>query len=186
MPLGTPKDISECKRYFTRPKSPKQRQYEALRAYFVEERPSADVARDFGYTPGSFQVMCHHFRRETNPNFFVSVSPGPRSQPKKSGAREIAISLRKSNHSVYEISEALKEQKIPLSPTAVRELLRAEGFAALPRRMDEERPGRPRPSIQAPADARAFSLTPRKFLTHCGGLFLFIPELIRLPLDEIA
>jgi hypothetical protein len=30
-----------------------QRQYEALRAYFVEQRPSAEVARAFGYSPGS-------------------------------------------------------------------------------------------------------------------------------------
>lgn len=186
MPLGTPKDISNCALYFLDPKSPKQRQYEALRAYFVEEQPSADVARAFGYTPGSFQVMCHHFRRDPNPNFFVSTRPGPRDQPKKSAAREIAVSLRKTNHSVYEISEALKKKKIPLSPTAVRELLRADGFAALPRRLDEERPGRPRPTVQPTADARAFSLTPRRFDTQCGGLFLFIPELARLQLDGVA
>jgi len=186
MALGTPKALTECKHYFTAPDSPKQRQYEALRAYFVEERSSRDVARTFGYTPGAFRVLCHHFRREAKPDFFVAVHPGPRSQPKKNAARDIAVSLRKSNHSVYEISEGLKAQKIPLSPTAVRELLRAEGFAALPRRLDEERPGRPRPSIQAPADARAFSLAPRHFLTHCGGLFLFIPEIVRLHLDEAA
>lgn len=186
MALGTPKDISECALYFTEPKSPKHRQYEALRAYFVEGLPSADVARAFGYTPGSFQVMCHHFRREATPSFFAAVHPGPRSQPRKSVAREIAISMRKSNHSVYEISEALNEQKVALSPTAVRELLRAEGFAALPRRLDEEIPGRPRPVIQAPADVRAFSLAPRRFLTQCGGLFLFIPELLRLDVDSVA
>ena len=186
MPLGKPKDISDCALYFLDPQSPKQRQYEALRAYFVEEQPSAEVARAFGYTPGSFQVMCHHFRRDPSPNFFVSTRPGPRDQPKKSAAREIAVSLRKTNHSVYEISEALKEQKIALSPTAVRELLKADGFAALPRRLDEERPGRPRPTVQPTADARAFSLTPRQFVTQCGGLFLFIPELARLQLDEVA
>ena len=28
-----------------------------FRAYFVEGRPSAEVARAFGYTPGAFQVM---------------------------------------------------------------------------------------------------------------------------------
>lgn len=186
MPLGAPKSISDCKSYFLSPSSPRHRQYEALRAYFVEERPSAEVARSFGYTPGSFHVMCHHFRRESRPDFFVSARPGPRDQPKKSAAREIAVSLRKNNHSVYEISETLKERKIPLSPTAVRELLRAEGFAALPRRLDEDRPGRPRPTVQPPADARAFSLAPRRFVTHCGGLFLFIPELVRMHLDDLA
>jgi hypothetical protein len=107
-------------------------------------------------------------------------------QPKKSAARQLAIALRKQNHSVYEISDALKEQGTQLSPTAVREILREEGFAPLPRRLDEERPDYPRPETQAVADVRAFSLTPRRFLTRCGGLFLFIPSLVRLGLDELA
>ena len=86
MPLGEPKSLSTCKRFFRDPRSPKQRQYEALRAYFLEGRPSAEVARQFGYTPGSFQVMCHHFRRDPEPVFFASPRSGPQIQPKKSAA----------------------------------------------------------------------------------------------------
>ena len=54
----------------------------------------------------------------------------------------------------------LKERKVPLSPTAVGEVLKAEGFAPLPRRLDEERPQRPRPTIEDIADVRNFSLMP--------------------------
>jgi hypothetical protein len=36
--------------------------YEALRAFFLEGRPSHEVARDFGYSAGSFRVLCHAFR----------------------------------------------------------------------------------------------------------------------------
>jgi len=186
MPLGAPKSLSACKRVFLRPASPKQRQYEALRAYYVDERPAAEVARAFGYSPGAFHVLCHHFRRQAAPVFFVAPRPGPRAQPKKSAAREAIIALRKRNHSIYEISAALKERQLPLSPTAVREVLKAEGFAALPRRLDEERPARPQPTVQPVADARAFSLAPRRFQTRCGGLFLFVPELSRLDLPKLA
>jgi hypothetical protein len=186
MPISALKSLSECKRFFTAPASPKQRQYEAFRAYFVDERPSAEVARAFGYTPGSFQVMCHHFRREPAPSFFVASRPGPRTQPRKSAARDRAVELRKRNYSVYEISETLKGEKIALSPTAIRELLKAEGFSALPRRLDEERPDRPRPTVEAVADVRALSLTPRRFTTQHGGLFLFLPEIVRFGLDEVA
>ena len=160
--------------------------YEALRAYFIEQRPSAEVARSFGYTTGSFQVLCHHFRRDLDPVFFVSTQPGPRSQPKKSAARDLIVELRKQNHSVYEISEALKERNCPLSPTAVREVLKEEGFAALPRRLDSERPDRPRPTIEPIADVRKLSLAPGTFTTQCGGLFLFVPDLVRLKLDQLA
>jgi len=114
MGTGAPKDLSECRGFFLEPATAKQRMYEALRAYFVEGRPSSEVAQYFGYSPGSFQVLCHHFRRDLNPIFFVSTRPGPRSQPKKSAARDLIVRLRKQNHSVYEISEALKEQKCPL------------------------------------------------------------------------
>ena len=73
-----------------------------------------------------------------------------------------------------------------MSPTAVREVLKAEGFAPLPRRLDEERAQQPRASIEAVADVRCFSREPRKFFTRCGGLFLFLPELIRLHSEELA
>ena len=130
--------------------------------------------------------MCHHFRHNPDPAFFIASRPGPRHQPKKSAARELIVELRKANHSVYEISQALKERSLPLSPTAVREVLKAEGFAALPRRLDEERPARVGPAIEPVANVRQFSLAPRQFQTRCGGLFLFLPLLARLDLDALA
>lgn len=186
MTIGAPKDIIELQRFFLEPRSPKQRQYEALRAYFVDGRPSAEVARDFGYTESTFHVMCHDFRREENPAFFVTPKKGPKMQPKKSAARDLAISLRKQNHSIYEISAELKEKGFALGATAVRELLREEGFSALPRRLDDEKQASVGPVIEAVADVRSFSLEPRRFTTSCGGLFLFIPDMVRLDLDEMA
>jgi transposase len=184
---GAPKDITDCRRFFLEPAVAKQRQYEALRAYFVDSRPSAEVARSFGYTPGSFQVLCHQFRRDPAPSFFVAPRRGPQSQPKKSAARHVIVALRKQNHSVYEISQILKERRgLSLSPTAVREVLKSEGFAALPRRLDEERPEQTRPGVEDVADLRCFSLEPREFLTKCGGLFLFLPDLVKLDLDRLT
>jgi hypothetical protein len=187
MGIGAPKDVTECRRFFAEPSHPRQRQYEALRAYFREGRPSREVARAFGYSPGAFRVLCHQFRRDPDPRFFVSPTPGPREQPKKSKARDLAVALRKENHSVYEIAEVLRERAMALSPTAVREVLRAEGFAPLPRRLDEERPARPGPTVEPVADVREFSLTPgTQFVTRCGGLFLFLPDLVRSQVQSLA
>lgn len=186
MGIGAPKSLTTCSTFFTVPRHPRQRIYEALRAYFVEGRPSGEVALAFGYTPGSFRVLCHHFRREPDPEFFVAPKPGPHARPKKTAARDLTIALRKLNHSVYEISEALAGKGLSLSPTAVRELLREEGFAALPRRLDEERPERPRPTVEPEANVRHFSLVPRRFETRCGGLFLFVHDLVRFGVDRLA
>jgi len=186
MGIGKPKSLTQCQRFFVEPGPPKQRMYEALRSYFVDNRPSAEVAHAFGYTPGSFRVLCHHFRRDPDPGFFVTPALGPRTQPKKAAARALIETLRKQNHSVYEISEILKERHTPLSPTAVREVLKEMGFAPLPRRLDEERPAAVRPTVEPVADARVFSLAPRGFTTRCGGLFLFLPALVALDIDSIA
>ena len=70
--------------------------------------------------------------------------------------------------------------------TAIQEILRAEGFARLPRRGDEERPAKPRPAADAVADVRAFSLEERSFSTHAGGLFLLLPTLASLGLDGLV
>ena len=140
MPISAPYSLTKCRRFFAQPATPRQRQYEALRAFYVEGLPSAEVARRFGYSPGAFRVLCHAFRRGDLPEFFATAHPGPRQQPKKSRAHEQIVALRKRNYSVYEISRALKEQGTPLSATAVREVLAEEGFAPLPRRLDEERP----------------------------------------------
>jgi len=155
-----------------------------LRAFYLERLPSAEVARRFGYSPGAFRVLCHAFRHADLPEFFATAHPGPREQPKKSRAHEQIVALRKRNYSVYEISRALKEQGTPLSATAVREVLAEEGFAPLPRRLDEERPARVGPNAEAVANVQDFILTEREFTTRMGGLFLFVPDLVRLDGDD--
>ncbi len=186
MAISVPKSLTICRQFFAAPATARQRQYEALRAYFLEDQPSAEAARRFGYSPAAFRVLCHAFRREQLPEFFATPRPGPRSQPKKSRAQEQIIALRKRNYSVYDISRALKEQGTPLSPTAVGEVLKAEGFAPLPRRRDEERPAWVGPSVEAVSDVRSFSLAPREFTTRVGGLFLFVADLVRLDADALA
>lgn len=184
--IEAPVTITDPKDFFLCPAHPKQRQYEALRAFFVDQIPSSQAARNFGYSPGAFRVLCHQFRRDARRAFFLSSRTGPRVQPKKSAARDLIVSLRKQNLSVYDISEILKDRDVPLSPTAVGEVLQSEGFAPLPRRRDEERPQRPRPTIEPIADVRSFSLASRRFSTQCGGLFLFLPDLVRLQFDRLA
>ena len=186
MSIGAPKTLTQIEQFFLEPSCAKQRQYEALRAYFVEKRPAPEVARDFGYSVGAFRVMCHGFRRDPNPVFFHTPRKGPKDQPHKSPARRRVIELRKRNHSIYEISAILKEAGMRLSPTAVGEILKEEGFAALPRRLDEERGERVGPTIEAVADVRSFELRDGSYSTQCGGLFLFIPALVHLGIDAIA
>src|SRR5437660_7676091 len=182
---SSPDPLTGEARFFLEPASPAHRQYEALRAYFVEGLSSSLVAERFGYTPGSFRVLCHHFRR-SQPDFFRDLKPGPRSQPRKSAVRELILAMRKQNLSIYDIERSLKEGGTPLSGTAIWEILREEGFARLPRRQDDERPDSLRPSPAAGADRREFSMQPRRFPTEFGGLFLFLPFLAKCDFPELV
>lgn len=183
----TPHTFTDEERFFREPANPRQRQYEALRAFFVENVSSAETARLFGYQPGSFRVLCWRFRHRMDRDFFRDVSHGPQEQPKKDAVRERIVALRKRNLSIYDIRDELDHSgKDRLSATAIQEVLREEGFARLPRRADDERLDRPRPAADAVADARQFSLAERSFTTHAGGLFLLLPLLVRMNLDGLV
>ena len=183
--ISSPDELTAEQRFFLEPGSAAHRQYEALRAYFVDRLSTAEVSERFSYTPGSFRVMCHHFRRE-KPEFFQELKRGPQSQPKKSAVRDLIVAMRKQNLSVYDIESALKTKGTPLSCTAIWEILREEGFSRLPRRGDEERPKRIRPETAAVADRRQFALTDRRFDTQLGGWFLLIPALVRCNITELV
>ena len=179
-------DLIECRRFFEQPRTSSQRQYEALRAYFIEGIASAEAARRFGYTAAAFRMLCYDFRRGLLSDFFAVRRTGPQQQPKKDKVRDVVVALRKRNYSIYDISHELKEQATPLGATAVREILAEEGFAPLPRRLDAERPVGVGPTTEAVADVRTFTLKTTEFTTRVGGLFLFIPDMIRLNLDAVA
>ena len=64
--------LTDIERAFLEPVNATHRQYEALRAYFVDKVPSKEAAERFGYTPGSFRVLCHDFRSDLARPFFLS------------------------------------------------------------------------------------------------------------------
>jgi hypothetical protein len=179
------KKLTDPSRFFREPTNATHRQYEALRAFFIEGLPSAEVARRFGYTPGSFRVLVHQFRQNPRRDFFRTPAKGPHSAPKADPLRERVIALRKQNLSIYDISRNLGHQGQPLSPVAVAQILKDAGFARLPRRADEGRPPGSRPTTAEVADVRQLDLSPRSFRTKFGGLFLFLPMRAAIPLDRI-
>jgi len=185
MSKGSARKITDPAQAFLVPQNTTHRQYEALRAYFVEGLPSAEVAQRFGYSPGSFRVLCHKFRQDLQRPFFLATARAPKATPKRDRGRDEVVALRKQNQSIYDISHALEAQGAGLSPAAVSLILKEEGFARLPRRRDEERSRRAGPDVAAKADVRQLDLSTRSFRTRFGGLFLFLPNLVSTRLDAL-
>ena len=173
-------------RHFLEPANSTHRQYEALRAYYVEGLTSVQVAERFGYTPGSFRVLAHQFSRDPKGPFFLSSERETKPRGKRQRLREKVVALRKQNLSVDDISRTLTYDGEPVSPATILAILKEEGFARLPRRLDEERPERPRPTIADAANVRELNLSPRSVQTDFGGLFLFVPLLVEAKLSDMA
>ena len=174
--------------FFLSPQFPMQRQYEALRAYLVDEEPSADVARRFGYSPGAFRVLCYQFRHDPQKraSFFRQPQRGPQSSPARDRVRDLAVAMRKRNLSVYDMQRELAAAGHTISINSLTVLLREEGFSRLPRRADDERPVTVKPEIADVADVRRLSLSPCSFRTPLAGLFLFLPLLDRIDLQAVV
>lgn len=174
--------------FFLAPEKPLHRQYEALRAYFVDGEPSHEVAQRFGYSPGSFRVLCHEFRHDLAKReaFFQEVTHGPQSAPSRDRVRDLAVAMRKRNLSVYDIQRELAAAGHTISINALSVLMREEGFSRLPRRRDDERPVTVRPEMAAIADIRALDLAPRSFRSRVGGLFLFVPLMQEINLGSVV
>ena len=185
MSNSLPARLTDLQRVFLEPKNAVHRQYEALRAFFVEGLASATAAQRFGYTPGSFRILCHELRQQPDQEFFLSSRRAPPGPP-RDRVREAIIALRKQNLSIYDISRALVAQGEKRSPAAVSLILKDEGFDRLPRRRDDERPQRPHATPAEVADVRSLDLSPREFRTRYGGLFLFVPFLARIPWPAIV
>jgi transposase len=185
MLINSSEKLTKFTRPFLQPANSTHRQYEALRAYYVDGFSSKEAAKRFGYTEGSFRVLVHEFRKNPHRQFFLPPAKGPHKAPKKDKVREKVIALRKENLSIYDISKVLETKGYQLSPVSVSIILKEEGFRRLPRRHDDERPPTTRPTAGSVADVRQLDSTPRHAHTKFGGLFLFIPFLAAIPFDKM-
>jgi hypothetical protein len=69
-------DDTLCQLFFNQPACPAQRQYEALRAVFIDGLSQKEAAQRFGYTYDAFRQLVHQFRHDC-----VAGTPPPFSLP---------------------------------------------------------------------------------------------------------
>ncbi len=174
---------------FLQPTSPMMRRYEALRARFVDGCSTQEAARRFNYSHGSFRNLCSAFLANPTWTFFQPPpAPPPPAAPKPPRARrdQLICELRDTRQlSVHHIAEQLHANHIPVSVSTVSNVLKKAGYARLRRRPGHLLSDLVRPARAAPADVRQLDLSPRRFTTAYGGLFLFLPYLEQLELNRL-
>ena len=176
--------MRDPKGYFERPTHPYHRRYEALRARFLEGLASLEVARRFGYTPHSFEVLASRFARDDLPPFFRDPLRGRQDRPVRQPLREAVLELRRQNLSVLDISQRLSAQGRKVSPQTVWVILREAGVRRLPRRTADERE-HPHSDPLPVSDRRVFAIYPGlKVSCKAPMVLLFAPFLARTNFDS--
>ena len=178
--------MREGAEYFANPASAAQRRYEALRAYFLDGMPAAEVADRFGYSTASVHQMATLLRKGRL-NLFAEARPGPKGPRKATGAlRARVLELRAAGHSVTEIAAALTREGMPVSAQTCWQILDTEGLPRLPRR-DEGRRGPP--ARLEPVKAAAlpgWPAAPMSLPCDHAGLLLLLPASCEVGLPDLV
>lgn len=166
--------------YFLEPRSIAQKQYEALRGYFVENIPAADIAKRYGYTLRAFTSLVATFRkkREEDPDtelFFQEKKPGRKTGSKEVSIEAKVIELRKSYLSVPDIKVVLNGKNIEISEKKIFLILKKQGFARLPRRSKKAKQDVAFPKIRPDKSTLLQFASDEIFSSNSAGIMLFWP-----------
>jgi transposase len=174
--------------FFVHPRSPGQKQYEALRAFYVDKIPAKIVADRFGYTLDSFNALRHKFKTGQL-TFQFTEKRGPQGSrvPKEIQQRIFEI-RRTRNLSNYSIAEILAIEGNEIHPRTISRLLRGAGFPPTPRRA-KLAIGETVKGAKTPMEARILntdSLEGTSVECSIGGIFLFTPLIEYLGLPDVV
>jgi hypothetical protein len=171
--------------FFTEPSGSAQRRYEAMRAYFVDEWPAAQVADQFGYSTASVHQMAT-LVRSGRMRLFTDARPGPKGPTKATGpVREKVLALRQRRLPVTEIARILAREGTPISAQTVWKICDTEGLARL--RGDDAAARGPATTL-APVKAAALAGWPARALDlRCdhAGLLLLAPAMTEAGLHDL-
>ena len=172
--------------YFTAPASSAQRRYEALRAYFLDEMPAAEVADRFGYSTASIHQMAS-LLRQGRLTLFAGTRPGPKGPRKATGQlRQRVLELRAAGHSVTEIAAACTSEGLPVSAQTCWQILDAEGLPRLPRRDDGRRGPPARLDPVKAAALPGWPDAPADLPCDHAGLLLLLPAMTQVGLPDLV
>ena len=171
----------EIKEFFIKPKTTTQRQYEALRCFYLTDLSADLAAKKFDFSPKYFKKMRFEFARNLKNGiipFFTETKPGPKKRLTDNSTINKIISLRKQNYSITDIKVVLDADGKILSIETIDKILKDEGFAPLPRRTHKERVSIRLPQKFEPPRSVHLEITDEEFTTEVNaGPLIFLPLL---------
>lgn len=176
----------KLKRFFEEPATPTHRQYEALRAYYLEPITQKEAAEQFGYAHSTLQTLVKRFKRGEIV-FFPPKKKGPKKRHTPEPIKNKIVELRLKNMSSPEIRESLKNEGFSVGVRTVERILKDERFSKLPRRTRAER-GLTDKKTLIPEKTRRLKfaeLDDERFDCQVAGIYLFIPYMLEMGLADL-
>lgn len=175
--------------FFLRPLTIAQKQYEALRMYFVEKKPATEVAIKYGYTYRGFTTIVSDFRKKINTGqtdglYFIEKQKGRKITQEVNQARDLIIGMRKKNYSVEDIKVVLDSKQLGISEKTIYNTITQDGFSKLPRRTQVIKQQKEVPQITAEKSI-ALSFEPEDFKSSSAGILCLLPYIKNYGIDEI-
>jgi len=173
------------KDFFNLPTTTAQKQYEALRAFYIEDSSAKEVAEQFGFSEKYLKKLRYEFVKQLNkgniPSFFITKKTGPKKLATEKEMIEEIIALRKQNYSILDIKSILQAKDKKLALDTIDKILKRSGFAPLPKRTKQERQLVLVPKKILPAETTILKLEDETFSTErSAGPLIFLPLLEQL------
>ena len=178
----------DTENFFLLPDTTAQKQYEALRAFYVEKLSADEAAKKFNFSTSYFKKLRYNFvksiKQDHNP-FFNINKPGPKKRFTDKYIIDDIVSLRKQNHSIQDIKIILEAKNYLLSLDTIDKILKSEGFAPLPKRTRKERLSAQIPDKITAPQSQPLDYENEEFSTEKGvGPLIFLPLIEEIGLIE--
>jgi len=178
--------------FFAKPQNTVQKQYEALRAFYVEKCSGEEVAKRFGYTLSSFYSLTRDFKKNLLQDkpaqfFFTPKTTGRKPKAETGKINQLIVGLRKKYLSVPDIKAIVDAQgQHTVSEKHIYNVIKNEGFARLPRRNNSirEKAGTEF-KIEAPISSM-LDFMPETFSSQNSlGILCLLPYIQRYGIDRL-
>jgi len=177
--------------FFTNPQNILHRQYEALRSFLHEKKSAAEVAEKFGYTVSTLYSLVRDFKERLKDNsaenfFFAQNKIGRKPREDHDELHTLIVMLRKKYLSVPDIKSILDTQKHSVSEKQIYNILKADGFARLPRRNTPQKDMKLTESLPISAPKTVIlENKEEEFNTCSAGIVSFLPLIKTYGIEEM-
>ena len=173
--------------YFKNPQSPRQKQYEAVRAIVHDKLPMGEVAEQFGYETSTLYSLLRDAKRGRL-ELFPTVPRGPQEKRTPPEVQQKIVILRRQGLSTDDIHLGLADAGIDISARTVERILKEKGFGKLQRRTNKEL-GRSSQNTVIPERSEPLDFSDLEpFSIDCPavGIFFFLPYILETGIIDIV